>query len=321
MEHVNNTEEEYSGYLCVDGRAYKITGNEAKQINLPATASAPAKAKVEKTKPAPAKRKAVKKKKRRKSNKWLMRLLTLVMIAAIGAAGYAGYNIFSEAREYEESDTAYDFVVGEATKDDTEYSIDFNTLAQINPDITGWIRMDGTPINYPVVFNPEKGDYYLKHLFTGEYNNAGCVYIDPHNQSDMSDKNTVIYGHNMRNGTMFAVLANYKKQEYYKSSQKIYYLASDGRAFMFEPFAGYVTTGSDAYVQVTFADDNDFMNYVSDKIRKSTFRSETEIGPEDQIVTLSTCSYHVNDGRFALFCKSTEIDPKQIRYSSMSQSN
>ena len=85
---------------------------------------------------------------------------------------------------------------------------------------------------------------------------------------------------------------------------------------MLEPFAGYVTTGADAYVKVTFADDNDFMNYVNDKIRKSTFRSETEIKPEDKIITLSTCSYHVNDGRFALFCKATEVDPSEAKYSS-----
>ena len=140
---------------------------------------------------------------------------------------------------------------------------------------------------------------------------AGCVYIDPHNKSDMSDENTVIYGHNMRNGTMFAMLANYKNPEFYKTDRKVYYLTSDGRAFMLEPFAGYVTVGSDAYVQVSFADDEDFMDYVNAKIERSTFKSEIQIKPDDQIVTLSTCSYHTNDGRFALFCKSTEIDVEQ----------
>ena len=80
---------------------------------------------------------------------------------------------------------------------------------------------------------------------------------------------------------------------------------------MLEPFAGYVTDGSDAYVQVDFVDDEEFINYVNAKIDRSTFRSDIQITPEDQIVTLSTCSYHANDGRFALFCKSTEIDVEQ----------
>ncbi|MBQ8067048.1 MAG: class B sortase [Solobacterium sp.] len=248
---------------------------------------------------------------RNQKNAILVTLLTLLMMAASCIAGYAGYNIFNETQEYRQSDEAYDFVLGEASSDETEYTIDFDTLAKINPDITGWIRMEGTPINYPVVWSAEKGDYYLKHLFTGEYNNAGCVYIDPHNKSDMSDKNTVIYGHNMRNGTMFAMLANYKNPEFYKADRKVYYLTSDGRAFMLEPFAGYVTVGSDAYVQVSFADDEDFMDYVNAKIERSTFKSEIQITPDDQIVTLSTCSYHANDGRFALFCKSTEIDVEQ----------
>ena len=80
---------------------------------------------------------------------------------------------------------------------------------------------------------------------------------------------------------------------------------------MLEPFAGYVTDGGDAYVQVNFSDDEEFINYVNAKIDRSTFRSDIQITPEDQIVTLSTCSYHANDGRFALFCKSTEIDVEQ----------
>ena len=80
---------------------------------------------------------------------------------------------------------------------------------------------------------------------------------------------------------------------------------------MLEPFAGYVTDGSDAYVQVDFVDDEEFINYVNAKIDRSTFRSDIQITPEDQIVTLSTCSYHANDGRFALFCKSTEIDVEE----------
>ena len=75
---------------------------------------------------------------RNQKNAILVTLLTLLMVAASCIAGYAGYNIFNETQEYRQSDEAYDFVLGEASSDETEYTIDFDTLAKINPDITGW---------------------------------------------------------------------------------------------------------------------------------------------------------------------------------------
>ena len=244
----------------------------------------------------------------------LISIYIMIGIALVVAVTY-GYKVYKETMEYKQVSDKYDEIAtavvetpapDSVSESDLNFEIDFETLKNINPDIRGWIYMEDTPINYPVVWSTD-GEWYLKHLFTGEYNNGGCVYIDDRNNSDLTDKNTVFYAHNMKNGTMFAALLGYKDPAFYKDHKEIYYKDVNGSMYKFEPFAGYTTTGDDAYVITEFADDNMFMEYVNQKISSSTFRSDIQITPSDQIVTLSTCSYHTQDGRYALFCKLTKI--------------
>lgn len=250
--------------------------------------------------------------KQKKKSKALTVLLIFIIAIAAGVGGYAASQVFKDVQEIKESEEKYEYVLGQAVKaEEKEYNVDFETLGKINSNITGWIIMENTPINYPVVWS-EDNEFYLKHLFTGEYNNAGCIYIETANSKDMTDKNTVMYGHNMKNGTMFAALLNYRKQEFYDANKVLYYIRSDGAMFRLEPFAGYISSGDDPYIEIEFDSTEAFYEYVNHKIANSTFRSSVQIQPEDRIVTLSTCSYHVNDGRYAVFCKSTEMSPQEI---------
>jgi len=81
-------------------------------------------------------------------------------------------------------------------------TVDFAALQAINPDIVGWLTIDGTNIDYPIARHSDN-DYYLHHLFTGEWNSSGCLFMDCRNEPDFSDRHTIIYGHHMDNGTMF----------------------------------------------------------------------------------------------------------------------
>ena len=88
--------------------------------------------------------------------------------------------------------------------------VDFNGLKAINPEVIGWIQIEGTSISYPIMKGKDN-DYYLKHTFEGNYNAAGSIFIDYTNNSNFEDCNTIIYGHNMKNGSMFGLLRKHFK--------------------------------------------------------------------------------------------------------------
>lgn len=176
--------------------------------------------------------------------------------------------------------------------------MDFEGLAAVNPDIVGWIYSEGTPINYPVV-QGEDNTYYLKHLFNGENNNTGSIFLDSRNQQDFSDRHMIIYGHHMQNNSMFSSLTKYKEQKYYEV-HPVLYLLTPNRNYLIVVVAGYVASINDDAWIVAFNNDVNFQNWIDRTIEKSTFKSDTIPEVTDQIITLSTCSYEFNNARYVL---------------------
>ena len=197
--------------------------------------------------------------------------------------------------ESAESSTEYTAFVNE---DDTVWPVvDFAALQQINPDIVGWIYIEGTQINYPIV-QGEDNDYYLSHLFDGTYNSAGCIFLDAACSDDFSSRHSIIYGHHMKNDTMFGELMGYKKQDYYDEHAVALFLTPTNR-YKVAFFSGYVAKDpSDAW-QLTF-EDGEYEEWLDSIIQKSCIMSE--ISPEltNRIITLSTCTYEFENARFVL---------------------
>ena len=104
--------------------------------------------------------------------------------------------------------------------------MDFETLRASGPDIIGWLTLLNTAINYPVT-QTDNNEYYLKHLYDGTYNKAGCLFADYENKADFSDRNTIIYGHNMRDGSMLAVLNEYDEQRYFDEHPQMYLMTPE----------------------------------------------------------------------------------------------
>jgi len=179
-------------------------------------------------------------------------------------------------------------------------SVDFALLESINPDVVAWISSpDG--ISYPVVQGADNS-YYLNHLFDGTENRNGSIFVDCRNAPGFADRNTFIYGHNMRNGTMFAGLANYSSQSYYETYPKLL-LTTPEQTWVLQVFAGYITPGNSDIYQLTFENDENFEAYLQ-KIRAlSDFTSDVAVTAQDRIVTLSTCTYDYEDARYILHCK------------------
>ena len=118
--------------------------------------------------------------------------------------------------------------------------INFKALQAVNPDVIGWIYSPNTTINYPVVQGDDNA-YYLKHLADGTENRNGCPFLDVQNRPDFTDDNSIIYGHHMQNGTMFAGISWYEDQSYY-DEHPVMYLMTPSATYRIELFSGYITT-------------------------------------------------------------------------------
>lgn len=175
-------------------------------------------------------------------------------------------------------------------------SVDFDTLQSVNPDIQAWLYMSGSSIHYPVL-QAEDNNTYLYRLADGSSNAHGSLFIDCRNAGDFSDWNTLIYGHNMKDGSMFGGLKKYRKQAYYDAHPEMT-LFTPEKTYRMEIFAAVTTDVSAAVYRVPAAREerDELVQWAQ---RNSEIECDVSIGTEDRIVTLSTCTGG-DDDRFVV---------------------
>lgn len=176
--------------------------------------------------------------------------------------------------------------------------VDFDALRDVNGDVVGWICLEDTRINYPVLQGTDNR-YYVSTLIDGSYNGAGSIFMDYHNAADFSDRHTVLYGHNMGNGTMFADITRYRDQEYYEA-HPVGMIVTPEKNLRFEIVAGYVASLADPAWQLEFVDEEDVAQWLEEARDRSGFESERQLQPGERLLTLSTCTYEFDDARFVL---------------------
>ena len=179
--------------------------------------------------------------------------------------------------------------------------VDHEALSGTNHEYACWVCLPGTPIDYPVVHS-DNNDYYLRHLFDGTRNASGTLFIDYRNLPGFQDPNTLIYGHHMRNGTMFGTLVFYDKPGYAAAHPYLLVLTPDS-LLLAEPFAGYVTSSSDHCYDIAISDADDLGQFEEAAQRKSSFPIPMEFSSSDRLVTLSTCAYAFENARYILIGK------------------
>lgn len=165
--------------------------------------------------------------------------------------------------------------------------IDFDKLKEINGDLVGWLYYEPLEISYPIVRGNDN-DYYTQYTFEQEKNTSGAIFMDFLNRTDLSDYNTIIYGHNMRNGTMFGSLKKLLNDASYVEEDPYFYIFTRDKAFMYEIASVYITNQkSDTYNLIeTEENQKEYIDYI---LENSTWLWDKEILPQDKIVTLSTC--------------------------------
>ena len=174
-------------------------------------------------------------------------------------------------------------------------------LAQINPDVYGWITVEGTNINYPLV-QGEDNDYYLNHAYTGEFLPIGSIFVDFRCEDSITRNfNTVIYGHNITTGAMFHDVTKFFRDDYFEDTY-IYIYTLDG-IYVYEPFSIYKTREDYNYFRTGFTSVEDFVGFAEELCDNSDKKKEVTFGRNDRIITLSTCTNIVQTERYALHAK------------------
>ena len=167
-------------------------------------------------------------------------------------------------------------------------NIDVTALQMVNPDVMGWICVPGTEISYPLIHARDR-DTYLHTAWDGTANKSGSIFLEQNNRSDLTDFNTIIYGHLMSNSSMFGSLKEYRTQEYRDAHSRIY-LVRGGMIYCYEVFSAYeAPTDSDAY-RLTFKEDGKKQAALTYYLENAPWESGLTPGTEDRILTLSTCT-------------------------------
>lgn len=251
-------------------------------------------------------------------------LLAVLCLIFLCIFGYSGYQLYTTFHEYKVAEEMYDGMsnqfVSQSTKtpivrdsldplafeEHSPISVDFDALTATNSDVVGWIYSEDTVINYPIA-RAEDNAYYLHRFIDGTYNPNGTLFVDYLCNGDFSSKNTLVYGHNMNDGSMFASLRKYVDQEYYDAHPKLY-LNTPEQNYRIELFAGYITDADSETYTISWADESQFLPYIDRMKAQSTFRSDVEVAQDDLIITLSTCSYEYYDARYVVQGKLVPIN-------------
>ena len=233
-------------------------------------------------------------------------LLTIALIAAIVVFCYAAFNLYHIYTEYKKGTDEYnqieEMAVTERDADSAEVAgpnaqlkppieVDFDKLKSVNEDVVGWIYVDALPdISYPIVKGKDN-QTYLHQTYEKNYNFAGTIFVDYENSGDFSDCNTLVYGHNMKNGSMFGHLKKFREDDRLYKQDKYFWILTPERNYRYEIISAYTTgVNSDTYTLFK-GPGEEFEKYLETIKGYSEIQTDdTDLTIKDKIVTLSTCT-------------------------------
>ncbi|MBK3497359.1 class B sortase [Viridibacillus sp. YIM B01967] len=255
------------------------------------------------------------KKKIKKKKTVLQRVLTIVYLAIFLYSAYELGSLFKEyydnrkvIAEAQELYVAPISETAEISANDGGIRAQFKKLLDINSELVGWLTVDDTHIDYPIL-QAENNDFYLNHNYKKESNLAGSIFMDYRNRIEENDKNTILYGHRMKDGTMFTQLKKYLEQDFADAHPKFYY-DTLYEGYEIEVFAAYLTTTDFYYIETDFDNDDEFLDLVKNMREKSDVQTSVKVDAKDQILTLSTCDYGPGENRGRLVVHGKIVERK-----------
>lgn len=240
-------------------------------------------------------------------------LIQILLIFVLTICGVTIYNNYADKRQDERG--FEDLKNAQETQSpdedaDADKETRFNTyksLYEQNNDFVGWIKISDTNIDYPVVQNRQSNAYYLHRDFEREYSSSGIPFMDFQCDADGSSDNTIIYAHNMRNGTMFHDLLKYADEEFFNSHRTVEFdtRTDTGKYEIFAVIRTKVGSKNEFkyYDFINAKSPAEFDKFISECIKRSIYKTEIIPGYGEKILTLSTCSYNTDNERFVVFAR------------------
>ena len=250
--------------------------------------------------------------------------LIIIVMLLVGGVLFAGFKLGSALLNYHRDRSAYNALADEAlsglaepnatlrpdetpdpnatpeVQSEAPFAVNWEYLRSVNSDVVGWLYCEGTQINYPVVQTSDN-EYYLHRDFSSKQpNTSGTLFVDPNATLGVIYSIYIIYGHNMKDGSMFATVEDYVAQSYYDQHPSMYFLTPD-QNYRIDLIAGRIVESTlDNYP--SYFSDADYSSYLNNITSHSFFGTQASVTTNCQLVTLSTCDYSsgYSDPRFLL---------------------
>jgi len=252
----------------------------------------------------------------------IKKILLIILAICILAVGYFVYMIIGELNTDSQSRSFYSSLAASARLTDSEKGktdakddenedltaqargesewtpyVDFEELSLKFPGLVGWIKLDGSEIDYPVMQHTDN-DYFIERLPDGKPHRNGSIFLDYRNESEFSDKNMLIYGHMTRNQDMFGELKRYRNQDFFDANSVIW-LHTPEKDYMIVLFSAHLAHSRRDHPPLSF-EDTEFMDYI-EKIKKASLVvSDVIVNEDDRIVSFCTCAYDFNEARLII---------------------
>lgn len=247
------------------------------------------------------------KNKQGRSGKVFLNILIIVLLVVMAVSGIqlgrAWYRYHTGTKAYEQIQKTAGTDGRSAGKSDSR---DWAVLQKKYKDIKAWLKQDGTVINYPVA-QADDNQYYLYRLISGKWNVKGSLFIDFRNKHPFQDFLTVIYGHRMKDHSMFWHIADYRKASYYSRHPDMMLYTPDGN-YKLKIFAAATIPASSPRYQFNFKTKRDKQEYLNWIQKKTVLHTNVKVSAEDHIVMLSTCTYEYHNARAVVFAKMLPVN-------------
>ncbi|MDD6771100.1 class B sortase [Inconstantimicrobium porci] len=248
------------------------------------------------------------------------KVLSIIELALVIIIVFSSYKVFSKMYRYKKDEKTYNDITKEYKVDkignidkaadksksskaanQAEYKSLYDKLNIRNTDYRFWLRVENTNINYPVV-QASDNKYYLKHDINKAASISGCPFVNCDNNVK-TDKNVIVYGHNMRRNNMFNQLERFKESQFFNGDNNIVITDKEGD-HIYKVFSVYTMKSNDELGKTNYSNKDEFFEAVKAMQSKSFYYKDIKVADNDRILTLVTCTYEINDGRLVVEAKS-----------------